>query len=129
MDVDNYIQNCKIHVRKEKFAILKSKEIFPEAFASIKDKSEFTAIIDQSKINNNKDITNIKKDFKLITFDTILPFDLVGFLAKISGALADEKISIFVISSFSTDHILVEEKYLDKAVKKLEETGLKLATG
>jgi len=47
----------------------------------------------------------------------------VGFLARVSGALAEEGISIFVISSYSTDHILVKEKDVLKAIRKLEELG------
>ena len=47
----------------------------------------------------------------------VLPFDLVGFLSKISKGLADENISIFAISSFSTYHILV--KKIDLTNKKI----------
>ena len=53
----------------------------------------------------------------------VLPFGLVGFMAKVSQALADEKISIFAISAYSTDHVLVKEKDLNKAIKKLENLG------
>jgi uncharacterized protein len=53
----------------------------------------------------------------------VLPFELVGFLAKVSQVLADEKISIFAISAYSTDHILVKKKDLEKAIKKLESLG------
>jgi len=49
---------------------------------------------------------------------------LVGFLAKISKILADENISIFVISAYSTDHILVKDKDINKVIKKLESIGL-----
>jgi hypothetical protein len=53
----------------------------------------------------------------------VLPFSLVGFIAKVSKALADEKISIFTISAYSTDHILVKKKDLVKAIKKIEGLG------
>lgn len=53
----------------------------------------------------------------------VLPFGLVGFLAKVSKVLVDEKISIFAISAYSTDHILVKKKDLEKAIKKLENLG------
>jgi hypothetical protein len=79
-------------------------------------------VIDQNKIIN-KDIIEIERDWKIITFDMTLPFNLVGFLAEISKALADENISVFVISAYSTDHILVKEKELPKAIDKLEKLG------
>ncbi len=122
MESEDYFKNGKACVWKETFAVVKSKRPLPNAFAVIQDKNEITVIIDQSKINN-KDVIEIEKDWKIFTFDMILPFELVGFLAKISKVLADEKISIFAISAYSTDHILVKEKDLSKAIKKLENLG------
>ena len=122
MKLENYFRNGKVYVWKETFAVVKAKRTMLGAFATIQDSNELTAIIDQSKINNH-DIIEIEKDWKLLTFDMVLPFGLVGFLAKISKALADENISIFVISAYSTDHILVKEKDLHKAVRKLKALG------
>jgi len=79
-------------------------------------------IIEQSKYDG-KNVIYIEKNWKILTFDMVLPFGLVGFLAKVSKVLADEKIPIFAISAYSTDHILVKEKYLIRAVEKLKELG------
>ena len=118
----NYFKNGKVYIWKETFAIIKSKKPCPEAFANIIDKNETTVIIEQSKYNN-EDIIEIEKDWKILTFDMVLPFGLVGFLAKVSKVLADEKIPIFAISAYSTDHILVKEKDLARAEEKLKELG------
>ena len=122
MKLEDYFKNRKVYIWREAFAIAKSKRPLTEAFAVIRDKDEITVIIDQSKIDSY-DIIEVKKDWKMLTFDIILPFGLIGFLAKVSKVLADEKISIFVISAYSTDHILVEEKELVTAIKKLEDLG------
>jgi hypothetical protein len=119
MDLENYF---KIYIWKETFAIIKAKKPYPNAFANIIDKNEITVIIDQSKCNN-EDVIEIEKDWKILTFDMVLPFGLVGFLAKVSKVLADEKIPIFAISAYSTDHILVKEKNLIRAEEKLKELG------
>ena len=79
-------------------------------------------IIDQSKYDE-KNVIEIEKNWKILTFDMVLPFGLVGFLAKVSKVLADEKIPIFAISAYSTDHILVKEKDLARAEEKLKELG------
>lgn len=120
MRAEDYFRG-KVYVWKETFAIIKSKKELSNAFAVIKDKKEITAIVDQSKIDNNA--IEIEKDWKILTFDVVLPFGLVGFLSKISKALADEGISIFVISAYSTDHILVKSKDFQKAVNKLKSLG------
>jgi hypothetical protein len=122
MKLEDYFKNGKVYVWKEKFAVVKSKKPLLNAFAVIKDKNEITVVIDQSKIID-KNIIEIERDWKVFTFDMILPFKLVGFLSKVSKVLADEKISIFAISAYSTDHILVKEKDISKAIKKLESLG------
>ena len=127
MKLENYLNNGKFYIWKGKFAIVKSRKPLPDSFAVIKDKNEITAIIGQSEINKNKKhIIKIDKNWKIITFDMILPFGLVGFLAKISKILADEKISIFVISAYSTDHILIKEKDSSKAINRSKSIGLKI---
>jgi len=122
MDLENYFKNGKVYVWEEIFAIIKSKKPYPNAFANIIDKNETTVIIEQSKYND-EDVVEIEKGWKILTFDMILPFELVGFLTKVSKVLADEKIPIFAISAYSTDHILVKEKDLVRAEEKLKEFG------
>lgn len=112
----------KFFVQKGVFAVAKVKKSPASYFAVIKDGNEITAVCDQSK--SLKNVIKIEKDWKIITFDMVLPFSLVGFMSKISTALADEKISIFALSAFSTDHVLVKSKDLAKAVKKLKSVKL-----
>ena len=58
-----------------------------------------------------------------------LDFSLVGILASIAAPLAEAGISIFSISTFDTDYILVKEKTLEKAQDVLEEAGHQVLTG
>jgi hypothetical protein len=122
MELKNYFKNGKVYIWKETFAIIKAKKPYPNAFANIIDNNEITVIIEQSKYNN-EDVIEIEKGWKILTFDMVLPFGLIGFLAKISKVLADENISIFAVSVYSTDHILVKEKDLARAEEKLKELG------
>ena len=48
---------------------------YPKAFANIIDKNEITVIIEQSKYDGKNIIEN-KKDWKILKFDMILPFQL-----------------------------------------------------
>ena len=52
-----------------------------------------------------------------------LDFSLVGILAKISGILADHKISIFAVSTYNTDYVLVKEENFDRALSILGAEG------
>jgi hypothetical protein len=52
-----------------------------------------------------------------------LAFNETGVLASISAALADAGVSIFVVSTFDTDYLLVRSAHLDRAVAALEAAG------
>ena len=81
MDLENYLKNGKVYFWKETFAIIKSKKPYPMAFANIIDKNETTVIIEQSKYDE-ENVIEIEKGWKILTFDMVLPFGLVGFLAN-----------------------------------------------
>ena len=115
----------EVIVWKEDFVIIKAKKPVKNAFANIIDNNEVTVILPQNKIKE-KNIISIDKNYKILTFDMLLPFSLVGFIAKVSKALASEGIPIFVISAYSTDHILIKKKYLGKAKKQLNKLGFKV---
>jgi hypothetical protein len=52
-----------------------------------------------------------------------LEFSQVGVLSALSGPLAQAKVSIFAISTFDTDYILVKEALLQQAVGALRQNG------
>lgn len=52
-----------------------------------------------------------------------LGFSLTGILSNISGVLAQKKISIFAISTFDTDYILVKKETILESVKALRDEG------
>ena len=59
--------------------------------------------------------------YRLITFDIVLDLSLIGYLSVISGLLAENGISIYALSTFLRDHILVKKEDSGKAVKVLNE--------
>lgn len=49
----------------------------------------------------------------------VLNFSLVGILSRISTTLADDGISLFAVSTFNTDYILVKEEFYERALEIL----------
>ncbi len=123
MESSEYFEGRTVYVWNQKFAIAQTEKPFLNAFAVIQDKKEITVIIDQEKIHVD-DVIQMDIDWKLITFDMVLPLQTIGFLAKVTTILADERISVCAISTFSTDHILVKEQDLLKTLRKLKILGL-----
>ena len=56
-----------------------------------------------------------------------LDFSLVGILARISSALAENGIGLFAVSTFDTDYILVKAENLDRALAALAAAGFEIA--
>jgi uncharacterized protein len=113
-------------VRKKEYTIAKVESlptIGDGIFAVITDGNELTVV---AELGHNIKVIEEEKPFRIISFDTKMPFDLIGFLAYVTQLLADQNISLFAISSFSTDHILMKEKYLDKAIQVLTGARVKI---
>lgn len=121
----NYFKEGKIYIFPRTYAILKTKKPLSNAFAVIQDHKEITVVIEQEKIPGYG-VISMEKGWRIITFDLVLPFELVGFLAKVTTSLALAKISVFVLSSYSTDHILVKDSSLNQATKILGDLGFKV---
>ena len=60
-----------------------------------------------------------EKGWRSFKVEGPLDFSLTGVLAALARPLADAKISIFAISTFDTDYILVKQEYLEQATKVL----------
>jgi hypothetical protein len=52
-----------------------------------------------------------------------LDFSLTGILSRIAAPLTDAGVSIFAISTFDTDYVLVRESALEKAKRALTDSG------
>jgi hypothetical protein len=117
----------KASVSQKKYVIGKLNDC-PETpekvFAVIKEGREITVVAEE---NHGLETIEEEKFFRIISFETKLPFELVGFLAHIATILAEKDISIFAISAYSTDHVLVREKDLEKTLKILRIDGIKIS--
>lgn len=88
--------------------------------------------LDSSILNTNiEDSTEIdaimiELGWEILKIVGPLDFSLIGILSKISTLLADNGISIFAISTYDTDYILIKEDSIDKACEFLVADGYTL---
>ncbi|WP_343207926.1 ACT domain-containing protein [Anaerolentibacter hominis] len=52
-----------------------------------------------------------------------LDFSLIGILSRLTGILAEHKISVFAISTYNTDYILVKKEQFREAKRALTDAG------
>jgi hypothetical protein len=62
-------------------------------------------------------------DWRLIKVIGPLDFSMVGVLSSLAEPLAKKSISIFVISTFDTDYLMVQDKNLTAAIETLKTVG------
>jgi hypothetical protein len=122
-DLHEYFRNGRAVVSAETYAIVKTRRALANSLAIIKDERETTCIIDESKLGAQK-FLGFEGDWRMITFDMVLPLSLVGFFAAVSGALAESGVNLFTISAYTTDHVFVKNQKLETAIKALETLGL-----
>ncbi|MCK5670788.1 ACT domain-containing protein [Candidatus Bathyarchaeota archaeon] len=65
--------------------------------------------------------SEVEGPYRTITFDIVLDLSLVGFLSVVSAVLAESGISIYALSTYLRDHILVKSSQADETVRVLDE--------
>jgi hypothetical protein len=122
LNLKNVLKNGKVYVWEGTYAMARAERPCRGAVAVIRDRNEITCLIEESRLRP-AGLLAVDAGWKVITFDMILPFGLIGFLARVSNALAKADISICALSAYSTDHILVKAKDLEKALACMEQLG------
>lgn len=64
--------------------------------------------------------------WKVFRIQGVLDFSLIGILAKIATVLADNGISIFAVSTYNTDYVLIKKENYQKALEILQTKGYKI---
>lgn len=62
-------------------------------------------------------------DRRLLQIEGTLAFSLTGVLASIASPLAEAQISIFAVSTYDTDYVLVPSGELEQTIAVLEAAG------
>jgi hypothetical protein len=95
------------------------ESVFDSNFVSVTKTEDEISIVAPS--NRLKNFEKIENDWKVFKIKETLDFSLIGVLSKISNILANEKISIFVISTYNTDYIMIKRENIERAIKVLIE--------
>jgi hypothetical protein len=89
------------------------------AFTSItRTKDELSIVCPQDNIPAN---VMAEKDWRAFKLETVLDLSVTGIVSSLANPLAEAGISIFDVSTYKTNYLLVEEKNLDQAIKILSQ--------
>lgn len=70
--------------------------------------------------------TEREDDWKAFRIEGVLDFSLIGILAGIAGVLAEHGISIFAVSTYNTDYVLIKRESYGKALEILGGAGYEI---
>lgn len=70
-----------------------------------------------------QEIDGAETGFRCLRVAGELDFGETGVLSSLADPLADEKISLFAVSTWDTDYLLVKDRHLEKALAALAEAG------
>jgi hypothetical protein len=115
-----------VGLRHEDWArLLENPELSPRGsapFMLLRDEHEVTLLLDETDwrtIRHAVRDASVEGDFRLLTFDVVLDWKVVGFLSHVTRILAEAGVSCGALSAFSRDHLLVKQDDLGKALRAL----------
>ena len=92
-----------------------------KGFVSVTRTAEELSIVCQS--DAVPDSVRTERDFRVLKIEGPFDFSLTGILLAVIEPLADAGISIFALSTYDTDYVLVKKKDLNQAVSVLSAFG------
>lgn len=119
-----------IKLLADEFAIVKTSDFSGVNWASdflflAKTDQENSIVCPKASIPGN--CLEVSAGWRAMRFEGQLDFSLTGILATISTVLANASVSIFAISTYNTDYILIKSESLEKAVAALRQAGYTMA--
>ena len=88
-----------------------------KAFTSItRTADELSIVCDERRLPPNLDGLELRvaRGWALLKVHGPFPLDAIGILASVAKPLADAKISLFALSTFDTDYILVKRIHAER---------------
>jgi hypothetical protein len=83
---------------------------------------ETTVVCDENRVPGD---CRKSGNWKCIKVEGSFDLDAIGVIAGISKPLAESQISIYVVSTYDTDYVLIKAKDIDEAVACLSKCGHK----
>lgn len=71
----------------------------------------------------------VENDWRALEVAGPLDFTMVGAMASLTAPLADVDVSVFVVSTYDTDYVLVHAAALERAVAALRDAGHHVGAG
>lgn len=108
----------KLTLLEPSFSVIQVKNIDPSMLKIVslffaQTSEELSLVLPTTNVPS--EAINREDGWKAIKIIGVLDFSMIGIIARISSLLAEESISIFALSTFNTDYILIKEHQVEQA--------------
>jgi hypothetical protein len=93
---------------------------YGEFFSVTRSKDELSVVCG---LENLPEGERAEKEWRVLKVGGPFSFDEIGVLASLVQPLAKEQVSVFVISTFDTDYLLIQSSRLQMAIQTLRDAG------
>jgi len=101
--------------------------LFDKPFCCVtKTENELSIVCAEASLDDEA-IQVCESGWKLIEVEGPLDFGLVGVLRSITTPLAEAGISVFALSTYDTDYLMIKDAKLQSAIKALTKAGFSFA--
>ncbi len=117
----------KIKTLEKEYSVGKYKKMpqnLPDFYFSAVTKDEISVLAESSKMPENAE--NCENGFMGFMIEENLEFALIGIISRITAILADNDISVFVVSTFNTDYFFVKKESFSLACQLLSASGYEI---
>ena len=105
--------------------LLENPELSPRPdvpFMLLRDAHEVTLLLEEADWRTMRHAVRearVERDFRLLTLNIELPWNVIGYLAHVAEILAAAGIPVGALAAFSRDHLLIKQDDLGKALRVL----------
>lgn len=122
----------ELSVLKETYSVVKLPPTLPiplwalepsELFSICGTKEELSIVCPTRNMPKKPQDITVENNWRCIKVEGTLDFSLTGILSSLAAPLAQNGISIFAISTYNTDYLLVKEDTLEQTISVLQQEG------
>jgi hypothetical protein len=89
-------------------------------FAAVRTTEEISVVATENSVPTG---ARVEADWRALEVAGPLDFGMVGVMSNLTAPLADVDVSVFVVSTYDTDYILVHAAALERAIAALRAAG------
>lgn len=94
-----------------------------DIFSITRTDDELSIVCPSECVSMYAEFKDVENDWRCMKVEGVLDFNLTGILSSLVNPLSENKISIFAISTFNTDYLLIKSHSIEKAKLVLENEG------